>query len=148
MKVLLVSVDSKYIHLNLAVHSLKAYAESSMRLAAGNDGAKADGAKNDGSETDSGEGDIRIETAEYTINQPVRKVLADIYRQDAEIIMFSCYIWNISFVESLLRNLDVIMPAAEIWLGGPEASFDGERLMSEHGNLRGVRGRSDLCAAA
>lgn len=128
MKVLLVSVDSKYIHLNLAVHSLKAYAESSMRLAA----------EEDSSEADCGEGDIRIETAEYTINQPVRKVLADIYRQDAEIIMFSCYIWNISFVESLLRNLAVIMPAAEIWLGGPEVSFDGERLMSEHGNLRGI----------
>lgn len=128
MKVLLVSVDSKYIHLNLAVHSLKAYAESSMRLAA----------EEDSSEADCGEGDIRIETAEYTINQPARKVLADIYRQDAEIIMFSCYIWNISFVESLLRNLAVIMPAAEIWLGGPEASFDGERLMSEHGNLRGI----------
>lgn len=128
MKVLLVSVDSKYIHLNLAVHSLKAYAESSMRLAA----------EEDSSEADCGEGDIRIETAEYTINQPARKVLADIYRQDAEIIMFSCYIWNISFVESLLRNLAVIMPAAEIWLGGPEVSFDGERLMSEHGNLRGI----------
>lgn len=108
-------------------------------------------AEEDSSEADCGEGDIRIETAEYTINQPVRKVLADIYRQDAEIIMFSCYIWNISFVESLLRNLAVIMPAAEIWLGGPEVSFDGERLMSDawkSARHHGGRGRSDICTAA
>lgn len=110
MKVLLISIDSKYIHSNLAVRSIKAYAERAFRQEGG---------------IDKDYGDIpEIEIAEYTINQPRHKVLADIYRRDADVIMFSCYIWNIDFVDKLAEDLSTVLPDVGIWLGGPEISFD------------------------
>lgn len=117
MKVLLASIDSKYIHSNLAVRSLKAYAEKKLC----ENGAFCD-----------------IEIAEYTINQQTNKVLADIYKHDADIIMFSCYIWNRSFMGKLLDDLAVVRPAVEIWLGGPEVSFNGEEILAEFSNVRGI----------
>lgn len=117
MKVLLASIDSKYIHSNLAVHSLKAYAEKKLCESR----ASCD-----------------IEIAEYTINQQPQKVLADIYRRDADMIMFSCYIWNRTFMAKLLNDLAMVKPGAEIWLGGPEVSFDGEKVLEEFNNVRGI----------
>ncbi len=117
MKVLLVSIDSKYIHSNLAVRSLKAYAEKKLR----DSGAFCD-----------------IEIAEYTINQQPSKVLADIYKHDADMIMFSCYIWNKSFMGKILDDLAVVRPDAEVWLGGPEVSFDSDKILEEFLNVRGI----------
>ena len=117
MKVLLVSIDSKYIHSNLAVRSLKKYAEQKLRES----GAFCD-----------------IEIAEYTINQQPNKVMADIYKHDTDVIMFSCYIWNISFMEKLLSDLAVVRPDVDIWLGGPEVSFDGDKMLKEFPIVRGI----------
>lgn len=130
MKVLLASIDSKYIHSNLAIRSLKAYAEKKLC----ENGAFCDVA---GSSVADGI-DINIEIAEYTINQQAPKVLADIYRNDADIIMFSCYIWNRSFMGKLLDDLAVVRPDVEIWLGGPEVSFNGEEILTEISNVRGI----------
>ncbi len=126
MKVLLASIDSKFIHSNLAVHSLKAYAEKKLCESR----ASCDFTE--------GCNDIYIEIAEYTINQQPQKVLADIYRRDADMIMFSCYIWNRSFMSKLLDDLAKIRPDAEIWLGGPEVSFDGEKVLKEFANVHGI----------
>lgn len=117
MKVLLASIDSKYIHSNLAVRSLKKYAEQKLRES----GAFCD-----------------IEIAEYTINQQPAKVMADIYKQDADVIMFSCYIWNRAFMEKLLNDLAVVRPDVDIWLGGPEVSFDSEEILVSFSNVRGI----------
>ncbi|MDO4745968.1 MAG: DUF4080 domain-containing protein [Bacillota bacterium] len=117
MKVLLISIDSKFIHSNLAVHSLKAYAEKKLRES----GAFCD-----------------IAIAEYTINQQPAKVLADIYKRDADVIMFSCYIWNKTFMSKLLDDLAIVKPDIDIWLGGPEVSFDGNDVLEEFKNLRGI----------
>lgn len=130
MKVLLASIGSKYIHSNLAVRSLKAYAEKKLC----ENGAFCDVT---GSSVADGI-DINIEIAEYTINQQAPKVLADIYRNDADIIMFSCYIWNRSFMGKLLDDLAVVRPDVEIWLGGPEVSFNGEEILTEISNVRGI----------
>lgn len=130
MKVLLASIDSKFIHSNLAVYSLKAYAEK--KLCEGRAFCDLDGAR------DHDAADISIEIAEYTINQQPQKVLADIYRRDTDIIMFSCYIWNRSFMAKLLDDLAKIRPDMEIWLGGPEVSFDGEKVLGEFPNVRGI----------
>lgn len=130
MKVLLASIDSKYIHSNLAIRSLKAYAEKKLC----ENGAFCDVA---GSSVADGI-DINIEIAEYTINQPAPKVLADIYRNDADIIMFSCYIWNRSFMGKLIDDLAVVRPDVEIWLGGPEVSFNGEEILEEFKNVCGI----------
>lgn len=126
MKVLLAAIDSKFIHSNLAVHSLKTYADK--KLCEGR-------AFCDFSE---GNNIIDIELAEYTINQQPDKVLADIYKRGADVIMFSCYIWNRIFMIKILNDLAEIKPELDIWLGGPEVSFDGEKVLEEFPNVRGI----------
>lgn len=132
MKVLLASIDSKYIHSNLAVRSLKKYAEQKLRES----GAFCDGGcmHVGADEADA----VCIEIAEYTINQQPQKVLADIYKRDADITMFSCYIWNKAFMGKLLEDLATVRPEVKIWLGGPEVSFDGAKILEEFPNVRGV----------
>ena len=97
MKLLLAAINAKYIHSNPAVHSLKACA---------------------------GEWESAVEIAEYTINQPVGQIRADIYRRHPDMIGFSCYIWNIGIVEALVRDLAAVLPQTDIWMGGPEVSYD------------------------
>ncbi len=104
MKVLLAAVNAKYIHSNLAVYDLKAYVKNLP---------------------------VSVEIAEYTINQQLEEILRDIYEKRTDIVGFSCYIWNISYVRTLIRELHKLSPDTRIWLGGPEASYDAERLMSE-----------------
>lgn len=104
MKFLLVALNAKYIHSNLAVHSLKEYCVRQFQKA----GVKPP----------------QIEIAEYTINQPLAKILADIYERKADALFFSCYIWNRREIEQLVRDLQKISPDADVWLGGPEVSFD------------------------
>lgn len=115
MKFLLIAINAKYIHSNLAVASLKAYAQAQPR-----------------------EADTVIETAEYTINQPEDEILADIYRRKPDAAAFSCYIWNRDAVERLAENLSRIRPGLPIWLGGPEVSFETARTMEEMPFLTGI----------
>lgn len=111
MKLLLAAVNAKYIHSNLAVYSMKAYCR-----------AFAD----------------HIELAEYTINQQEDEILKDLYRKKPEILCFSCYIWNISFIKELLRNVKKILPDTVIWAGGPEVSYDAEQFLEEMPEVFGV----------
>lgn len=104
MKVLLAAVNAKYIHSNLAVYDLKAYVKNLP---------------------------VSVEIAEYTINQQLEEILRDIYEKRTDIVGFSCYIWNISYIRTLIRELHKLSPDTRIWLGGPEASYDAKRLMSE-----------------
>ena len=101
MKILLTAINAKYIHSNLAVYSLRAYAQSRV--------------------TDP---DTEIALAEYTINQQTDDILMDIYRRKPDVLCFSCYIWNISYVETVLREVHKVLPDTKIWLGGPEVSYD------------------------
>lgn len=96
MKFLLVAIHAKYIHTGLAVYSLRSYAGESLRE--------------------------HIEVAEYTINQQAEDILADLYRRRPDAIGFSCYIWNISMVKRLIRELHKLQPEVPLWLGGPEVS--------------------------
>lgn len=112
MKFLLVALNAKYIHSNPAIYSLRAYA-----------GVKyAD----------------MIKLAEYTINQYVRDILADIYMRKPEAIGFSCYIWNWDMIRRLIPELVKVMPEVEIWLGGPEVSYDADKIMKNYPQLRGI----------
>lgn len=105
------AVNAKYIHSNLAVYSMKAYCR-----------AFAD----------------HIELAEYTINQQEDEILKDLYRKKPEILCFSCYIWNISFIKELIRNVKKILPDTVIWAGGPEVSYDAEQFLEEMPEVFGV----------
>ena len=111
MKLFLAAVNAKYIHSNLAVYSMKAYCR-----------AFAD----------------HIELAEYTINQQEDEILKDLYRKKPEILCFSCYIWNISFIKELIRNVKKILPDTVIWAGGPEVSYDAEQFLEEMPEVFGV----------
>lgn len=115
MKILLTAINAKYIHSNLAVYSLKAYAQSRV--------------------TDS---DTEIALAEYTINQQTDDILMDIYRRKPDVLCFSCYIWNISFVRELIRDLVKILPKTAFWAGGPEVSYDAEKFLTEMPEMTGV----------
>lgn len=112
MKFLLAAVNAKYIHSNPAVYSLRAYAGKDHRK--------------------------HIAIAEYTINHKTEDILSDIYNRSPDVIAFSCYIWNIDIVLRIVPELHKIMPGIKIWLGGPEVSFDAERLLTDYPMLTGV----------
>jgi len=111
MKILLAAVNAKYIHSNLAVYCLKSYAASKGQEA---------------------------EIAEYTINQQPGEVLRDLYERNADVVAFSCYIWNIEFIKTVIKDYKKIRPQSEIWLGGPEVSYRAEALLTELPEVRGV----------
>ena len=96
MRLLLVAVNAKYIHTNLAVRYLTQRAV--------------------------GEG-FPCEFAEYTINQPFDTILSGIYSRQPEIVVFSCYLWNIELVKQLCVELSKLLPGVHLWLGGPEVSY-------------------------
>lgn len=102
MKIMLMAVNAKYIHSNLAVYSLQSYA--------------------------AGHG-IRADIAEYTINQQKDEILRGVYRQKPDVLCVSCYIWNISYVKELMGDVKKILPDTDIWVGGPEVSFDAETFL-------------------
>ena len=108
MKILLTAVNAKYIHSNLAVYSLGAYAQAYRTT------------------------DAQIVIREYTINQAVADILADIYREKPDVLCFSCYIWNISYVEELAEEFHKLCPGVPVWVGGPEVSYGTERFLREH----------------
>lgn len=145
MKILLIAVNAKYIHSNLAVYSLKAYADrvyhtkySDGRAGSGQaDCADSSGNKNwsDG-RAFSGQPEIGI--VEYTVNQRPEELLADLYRRRPDAVAFSCYIWNWRIIEELLTEIPKIMPELPVWLGGPEVSFDPERVLQEYPMVKGI----------
>ncbi len=113
MKLLLVAINAKYIHSNLAVHSLRAYAKKHGHNEA-------------------------IALAEYTINHCEEDILRGIYKEKADVIAFSCYIWNIEIVLRLVKELRKVHPEAKLWLGGPEVSYDARECMERNPELEGL----------
>ena len=111
MKIILTAINAKYIHSNLAVYSLKAYAKKYAE---------------------------HIFLAEYTINQQLDEILMDIYKKKPDVLCFSCYIWNISYVETLIHEIHKIMPNLPIWLGGPEVSYDAQEVLRRLPEVRGI----------
>ena len=104
MKILLAAVNAKYIHSNPAVHLLARYAADEVA-------------------------DVKTEIAEYTINQPIQEILADLYGRDADVMAFSVYIWNAETVRNLVSLLGKVRPGLPLWLGGPEASYHTKQWM-------------------
>ena len=132
MKWLLAAVNAKYIHSNPGVYSLKLYAEHTE--------ARQGAADVQGDLAPEGAGlpSVRVEIGEYTINHQMDQILEDIYRRKPDIVGFSCYIWNIAPVLELVRDLHKILPDTDIWLGGPEVSFDAPELLAREPEVLGV----------
>lgn len=112
MKFLLVALNTKYIHSNPAIYSLRAYADEVLAE--------------------------HVEIAEYTINNSLTEILAGIYNRKPDVIGFSCYIWNIQMVLELVTELAKLMPGIPIWLGGPEVTYDAPGLLQKYPQISGV----------
>ncbi len=111
MKILLTAVNAKYIHSNLAVYSLRAYSRKQG---------------------------IPVTIREFTINQPMEHVIEQIYLQQPDVLCFSCYIWNIRYVEELIEELHKLLPKVPIWVGGPEVSYETETFLKDHPQVTGI----------
>lgn len=118
MKCLLVAINSKYIHSNPAVYLLRecALRELKQKQILG----------------------VEVELAEYTINHHASEIFDDIYLYHADLICFSCYIWNIEYVRQLVRNLKNLCPNVKIWVGGPEVSYDCESFLRSLPQVDGI----------
>ena len=112
MKFLLTAINAKYIHSNPAIYSLKAYAGEAYAPF--------------------------IELAEYTINNSFGDILADIYDRKPELIGLSCYIWNVTLIEELLPEIHKLLPDTQIWLGGPEVSFECHKRLQQFPFVTGI----------
>lgn len=111
MNIILTAINAKYIHSNLAVYCLRAYAAPYIP-------------------------DIQI--AEYTINQQTDDILMDLYKKEPDVLCFSCYIWNIEYVEEIIKEIKKIFPKLPIWLGGPEVSYDASEVLRRLPEVTGV----------
>ena len=137
MKILLTAVNAKYIHSNLGIYSLKAYADQVLGL--GEAGGRHERAENRGIGTGAMDpAKPSIELAEYTINHQLDQILQDIFRREPDVIAFSCYIWNIEYIRYLVADLGKILPDVPIWLGGPEVSFDAAKVLRELPEVTGI----------
>ena len=112
MKFLLVALNAKYIHSNPALYSLRAYAGEQLQE--------------------------HVEIAEYTINNSLTDILADIYKRKPDAIGLSCYIWNIEMMLELVKELGKLLPQVPIWLGGPEVTYDAPKLLEKYPEITGV----------
>lgn len=111
MKILLTAINAKYIHSNLAIYSLRACA---------------------------GEYKSQIELVEFTINNQKDYILEEIYKRKPDILCFSVYIWNLDYVESVVREFKKICPDTPVWVGGPEVSYEVEDFLTSHPEIDGV----------
>jgi anaerobic magnesium-protoporphyrin IX monomethyl ester cyclase len=96
MNVICSTLNAKYIHTNLAIRYLKAYASP----------------------------EFNIQLKEYTIKDPILNIVTDLYQQKPTVIGFSCYIWNIEETIKVIQMLNKIDPSIKIVLGGPEVTYD------------------------
>jgi hypothetical protein len=111
MRIFLTAINAKYIHSNLAVYSLRAYAKDYQD---------------------------QIVIGEYTINNRVDYILEQIYKAKPDVLCFSCYIWNMDYVEELITEYHKLCPEVPIWVGGPEVSYEVETFLAEHPQVTGV----------
>jgi len=105
MKTLFVAVNAKYVHTNIAVRYLTKVCRDA--------------------ELDCG-------FCEFTINEPQNGILEKLYMSDADVYGFSCYIWNIGRILELCQNLKRLKPDCKIFLGGPEVSYDAEKILEQN----------------
>ncbi len=111
MKLLLIAINARYVHTNLAIRSLSSVLKSWQNSM----------------------GDqFEIQCKEFTINEHMEKIAALIYEEKPNFIGFSCYIWNIVMVLALVRRLKIVLPETRFFLGGPEVSFDPVDILQDN----------------
>ena len=103
MNIVLVAINAKYIHSSLAAYSLYAYLDNEEKK--------------------------HVHIQEFTVNQPEELIFSELLRTGPDVLAFSCYIWNIGIVKSLIETFKKILPHVPIVIGGPEASYEYEELL-------------------
>ena len=111
MKTVLVAINAKYIHSNLAVYSLRSYARTFG---------------------------YEPKLLEFTINQQKDQILKGIYEAKPDLLCFSCYIWNLSYAEEIIEDIKKILPKVTIWAGEPEVSYDAPKFLKRHPEVDGI----------
>jgi len=105
MKVLLTALNAKYIHSSLAIRYLEKYCNKYK-----------------------GEKDYIIEVKEFSINEPLDQIMAEIYQSGADVLAFSVYIWNIEHTLKLMDSLKKVLPEVTLIAGGPEdVTYDAKK---------------------
>lgn len=105
-KIVLTAINSQYVHLNVAVRYLKKFVEKNS--------------------------DVRLDIYETNINNQLINIIKDLFELQPSVIIFSTYIWNKEYVFSLTKELKKILPNLKIALGGPEVSYEWEKIMKEN----------------
>ena len=111
MKILITAINAKYIHSNLGIYDLQSYANAYKE---------------------------HLQLAEFTINQSVDEIVSAIYKERADVLCLSCYIWNREYVERVATILHKILPKLPIWLGGPEVSYQAEKEIGYWPQIKGI----------
>ena len=106
MKTLLIGINSKFSHTNLAIRSIKEYVKHKSN--------------------------INPIIKEFTINQLTTDILRDIIFEKPNVILFSVYIWNIEFTLKVIQEIKKILPKVFIGVGGPEVSYRAEEILQEN----------------
>ena len=101
MKVVFVGINAKFSHTNIAIRYLNNELKDMV--------------------------DSSFE--EFTINEPLEKIVYELHKKDADVLMFSTYIWNIDYVRKVITSLKKIKLSYTIVLGGPEVSFEKESFL-------------------
>lgn len=94
MKTLLIGMNAKYIHTNLAIRLLKTNC------------------------------DYPVDIKEFTIKDDYQVIIDYVLRNHYELLGISCYIWNIEFVKELLKKIKIVNSSLLIVLGGPEVTYN------------------------
>lgn len=118
-KVILAALNAKYIHSNLALRYLSRFQNNNQKH--------------------------HVETMEFTINQRLDFIAEELFRKQPNVVLFSCYIWNVEMLRQLCPILKKIMPDCVIGFGGPEVSYESETFLRENPAVDFVmRGEGEL----
>ena len=104
MKTLLIGINAKYIHTNLAIRYLYTFTYPQFD----------------------------VDFCEFTIKDDTDRIVNAILSQNPQLVGISCYIWNIEKVVDIVYKLKERQPDVKILLGGPEVSYDAEYFLSSY----------------
>lgn len=147
MKIVLAALNAKYVHSNLAVYDLEAYAREQLKKE-----PECGCVESESSENACAEGVQQLRerlpelvVREYTINHNLDVILQSLYQEKADVVAFSCYIWNIREILTIAKELHKVAPGIRIWLGGPEVSYNSKRILEENSCVEGImRGEGEV----
>lgn len=121
MKIVLAALNAKYVHSNLAVYDIAAYMKEQWNKEFAGNVPLPD-----------------VVIGEYTINHNLDMILQSLYEEKANVVAFSCYIWNIQEVLAIAKELNKVVPNIHIWLGGPEVSYDSKVILEQNPFVEGI----------